>query len=97
MENQVDDTIKRRRSTVIRELAATNRTAYLGGLLGHNQKMLVESVSDQVAIGYGECFVPIQSPCENSTLVRDFMDVRISKLPRPGATSLRAVPVEGNK
>ena len=97
MENQVDDTVKRRRSTVIRELAATNRTAYLGGLLGHNQKMLVESVSDQVAIGYGECFVPIQSPCENSTLVRDFMDVRISKLPRPGATSLRAVPVEGNK
>nr|ADI19395.1 2-methylthioadenine synthetase [uncultured Spirochaetales bacterium HF0500_06B09] len=94
MENQVDDATKQRRSNTVRKLAATNRAAYLRRLLGNKQKLLVESVSNQIARGYGECFIPIQAPCADSSLVRGFIDVRISKLPLPGADALRAVPVE---
>lgn len=93
MESQIDEGTKRRRSGVVRKIASANRGTYLRSLLGSRQQLLVETVSDGVASGYGECYVPIEAPCTDPQLVRSFLEVRLNGLPLPGAKALKASTV----
>ena len=93
MAGQVDERVKQRRSAVVRRLAAANRDAYLRSLAGVRQRLLVESVEDGIARGYGECYVPIEAPCGDPGLTRGFLDVRIDGPPLPGSGSLAATAV----
>ena len=95
MAGQVDERVKQRRSAVVRRLAAANRDAYLRSLAGVRQRLLVESVEDGIARGYGECYVPIEAPCGDPGLTRGFLDVRIDGPPLPGSGSLAATAVGG--
>jgi len=95
MAGQVDERVKQRRSAVVRRLAAANRDAYLRGLTGARQRLLVESVEDGSARGYGECYVPIEAPCGDLDLTRRFLDVRISGPPLPGSGALAATAFDG--
>ena len=90
MTGQVDERVKQRRSAVVRRLAAANRDAYLRKLSGARQRLLVESVEDGIARGYGECYVPIEATCGDPGLTRGFLDVRIDGPPLPGSGALRA-------
>ena len=90
MTGQVDERVKQRRSAVVRRLAAANRDAYLRSLSGARQRLLVESVEDGIARGYGECYVPIEATCGDPGLTRGFLDVRIDGPPLPGSGALRA-------
>ena len=90
MQGQIDEGTKRRRSRVVRTLAAANRDAYYRSLVGARQRLLVESVADGVARGYGECYVPISAPCADPGMVRRFLDVSISGRPLPGSDALTA-------
>lgn len=90
MPGQVDGPVKQRRSAVVRRLAAANRDAYLRSLAGARQRLLVESVEDGIARGYGECYVPIEARCDDPGLTRGFLDVRIDGPPLPGSAALTA-------
>ena len=90
MAGQVDERVKQRRSAAVRRLAAANRDAYLRSLSGARQRLLVESVEDGIARGYGECYVPIEAPCGDPGLTRGFLDVRIDRHPTPDSGALAA-------
>ena len=91
MAEQVEEGVKQRRSAAVRRLAARNRDAYVRGMTGARQRLLVESVRDGVARGYGECYVPIEAPCADLGMTRRFLDVRVTDAPPPGGGALRAV------
>lgn len=91
MAGQVEEGVKQRRSAAVRRLAASNRDAYVRGLTGARQRLLVETVRDGVARGYGECYVPIETPCADPGVTRRFLDVRVTAAPPPGGDALRAV------
>ena len=95
MSGQVDERVKQRRSAVVRRLAAANRDTYLRSLIGARQRLLVESVEDGRARGYGECYVPIETPCADPDLTRGFLDVRITDPPLPGRDALTATALDG--
>ena len=94
MPGQVDERVKQRRSGMVRRLAAANRDAYVRGMTGARQRLLVESVEDGIARGYGECYVPIEVPCDAPGLTRGFLDVRVTGPPLPGSGALRAVALD---
>lgn len=93
MAGQVEEDVKQRRSAVVRRLAARNRAAYVRGLTGARQRLLVESVRDGVARGYGECYVPIEAPCADPGMTRRFLDVRVTAAPPAGGEAVRAAAV----
>ena len=89
MTGQVEDRVKQRRSAAVRRLAARNRDAYLRRLTGARQRLLIESVRDGTARGYGECYVPIEAPCGDPGMTRRLLDVRVTAPPLPGSDALR--------
>jgi threonylcarbamoyladenosine tRNA methylthiotransferase MtaB len=65
MTDQVDEKVKNERSEVIRLLAEENKRAYRSSFIGQSQRILIEKVGKEYAIGHGEHFLPIRIPSEN--------------------------------
>ncbi len=58
---------KARRAKEVREISAIQKCRYRESFIGKSQLMLVESVTDGVASGYGEHYLPIEMPVGSST------------------------------
>jgi tRNA A37 methylthiotransferase MiaB len=60
MEQQIPSKIKNARSVVVRDLAEENKLKYRRLFAGLSQTVLVENISDGIARGYGENYVPVE-------------------------------------
>jgi len=60
MEEQVPSKIKNSRSITVRDLAEANKLTYRKRFTGLSQTVLVENITDGIARGYGENYVPIE-------------------------------------
>jgi threonylcarbamoyladenosine tRNA methylthiotransferase MtaB len=60
MEEQIHSKIKNARSVVVRDLAEENKLKYRRLFAGLSQTILVENISDGIARGYGENYVPVE-------------------------------------
>ncbi len=65
MTDLVDEKIKNERSEVVRLLAEENKRAYRASFIGKTQRLLIEKVGNEYAIGHGEHFLPIRVASEN--------------------------------
>ena len=59
-------------------------------LIGIRQRILVESITEGKARGYGENYVPVETPYDKAFMNGDFLDVLVSGLPLPGSDALTA-------
>lgn len=60
LENQIPEKVKNIRSLMVRELSLKNKQNFLTTFIGKEQKVLVEKISQGIANGYGESYVPIR-------------------------------------
>jgi threonylcarbamoyladenosine tRNA methylthiotransferase MtaB len=60
MEDQVPSRVKNERSITVRDLAAENKLKYRKLFAGLSQTVLVENITDGLARGYGENYVPVE-------------------------------------
>jgi threonylcarbamoyladenosine tRNA methylthiotransferase MtaB len=60
MEEQIPSKIKNARSIIVRDLAAENKLKYRKFFKGLTQTVLVENISNGIAKGYGENYVPVE-------------------------------------
>ncbi len=82
MPAQVSAKVNAERSKIIREISDAGKRQYRFGMLGKNQRVLIERVADGTARGYGEHYVPVDisvdplNPPEENT----FLDVHLETL-----------------
>lgn len=68
MPGHLPEKVKHERSLYIRNLAAENKLNYRRQLIGKQQTVLVEKVSETgIAKGYGEYYVPVEFPTDQKT------------------------------
>ncbi|MBN2213451.1 MAG: tRNA (N(6)-L-threonylcarbamoyladenosine(37)-C(2))-methylthiotransferase MtaB [Bacteroidales bacterium] len=60
MSEQIPESIRHRRSEIIREISETNKIRYRKTLIGKEQTVLVEKIRNGIAGGYGEHYVPVE-------------------------------------
>lgn len=60
MENQVPEKEKNARSLRVRELSDANKKDYLDSFVGKAQDVLVEKITQGIANGYGQNYVPVR-------------------------------------
>lgn len=65
MEEQVAEKEKNRRSEILRLLAEEEKQKYRRSMIGKVQKVLVEKISDGIAQGYGENYIPVKIPAHH--------------------------------
>jgi tRNA A37 methylthiotransferase MiaB len=63
MEEQIPSKVKNDRSIMVRNVAVENKLKYRKLFTGLSQTVLVESVNDGIAKGYGENYVPVEFNC----------------------------------
>ncbi len=78
MTEQVPEPIKNRRSEMIRQISNENKLEYYHKLIGHNQKILVEKINNNMASGYGELYVPVRFPVFEGITENMLVDVRLT-------------------
>lgn len=59
LENHVPEKVKNERSAQIRELSEENKRRYLNAFIGKSQNVLVEKISQGIANGYGQNYIPV--------------------------------------
>lgn len=83
MPNQIPETVKAERSSLIRQISAENKLKYFRQMLGKPQKMLIERImADGTARGYGENYIPIRvktKGLEKNTFVNVILEDIINK------------------
>lgn len=60
MENQVPEKVKNARSLQVRELSEENKRHFLNSFIGKSQDVLVEKITQGIANGYGQNYVPVR-------------------------------------
>ncbi len=60
MENQVPEKVKNARSLRVRELSEENKRHFLNSFIGKSQDVLVEKITQGIANGYGQNYVPVR-------------------------------------
>jgi threonylcarbamoyladenosine tRNA methylthiotransferase MtaB len=60
LENHIPEKIKTERSAQIRELSEENKKQYLTSFIGKTQQVLVEKITQGIANGYGQHYVPVR-------------------------------------
>ena len=79
MENQVDAGVKAERGRIIREISNDNKTRYRRKMLGKGQRVLVESIKEGLAHGYGEHYLPVDFE-GSSVVLNTFEELRLDSL-----------------
>ena len=77
MKEQVPGKVMAERSEVIRELSEQNRLEYMRSMEGKAQRVLIEKVTNGIARGYGEHYLPVEFATEDPTTNR-FEQVRLT-------------------
>lgn len=84
---------KNRRSAVIRAISEESRLNYIQGMIGKEQRLLVERVGgDGIARGYGEHYIPLRLKAK-SLQRNQFVDVRINDLYKGKEPAGISVPI----
>ncbi len=60
LENHIPEKIKTERSAQIRDLSEENKKQYLTSFIGKTQQVLVEKITQGMANGYGQHYIPIR-------------------------------------
>jgi threonylcarbamoyladenosine tRNA methylthiotransferase MtaB len=60
LENHIPEKIKTERSAQIRELSEENKKRYLTSFIGKTQQVLVEKITQGIANGYGQHYIPVR-------------------------------------
>ncbi|MEI6900921.1 MAG: hypothetical protein WCL00_13665 [Bacteroidota bacterium] len=60
LENHIPEKIKNERSLKVRELSVENKNHYFTSFIGLTQDVLVEKISQGIASGYGQHYVPVR-------------------------------------
>jgi len=60
LENHIQEKIKAERSAQIRELSEENKKQYLTLFIGKTQQVLVEKITQGIANGYGQHYIPVR-------------------------------------
>ncbi len=77
MDNQITEIEKTRRSEIIRQLAVDEKQKYRRQMIGKEQTVLVEKIKNGLAQGYGENYIPVKFPTQN-TSVNQFANVTLT-------------------
>ena len=81
--NQVPETVKTKRSEVMRSISLENKRQYFERMRGKNQRLLIERIDTKgVAHGYGENYIPILTPGEGLEK-NSFIDVTLNEIINP--------------
>jgi threonylcarbamoyladenosine tRNA methylthiotransferase MtaB len=70
MKEQVPGKVMAERSELIRKLSEENRLEYMHSMEGKRQRVLIETVADGMARGYGEHYLPVTFAVEDTTTNR---------------------------
>jgi len=65
MPDQISERIKTQRAKIIRELAENNKLKYRQSFIGRHQTVLTEKVTQKMAKGYGQHYIPLEITGEN--------------------------------
>ncbi len=60
LENHIPEKIKTERSAQIRELSEENKKQYLNSFIGKSQNVLIEKITQGIANGYGQHYIPVK-------------------------------------
>jgi len=60
LENHVPEKVKNERSLKVRELSEENKKQFLTSFIGKTQEVLVEKITQGVANGYGQHYIPVR-------------------------------------
>jgi len=60
LENHIPEKVKTERSAQIRELSEENKKQYLTSFIGKTQDVLVEKITQGIANGYGQHYIPVR-------------------------------------
>jgi threonylcarbamoyladenosine tRNA methylthiotransferase MtaB len=60
LENHIPEKIKNARSLQIRELSEENKKQYFNTFIGKSQEVLVEKITQGIANGYGQHYIPVR-------------------------------------
>jgi threonylcarbamoyladenosine tRNA methylthiotransferase MtaB len=60
LENHIPEKIKNERSLKVRERSVENKTNYLNSFIGQTQDVLIEKITQGIANGYGQHYIPIR-------------------------------------
>ena len=60
LENHVPEKIKNARSLRVRELSVKNQISYFASFIGKTQDVLIEKITNGIANGYGQSYIPIR-------------------------------------
>lgn len=60
LENHIPEKLKTERSAQIRELSEENKKQYLTSFIGKTQDVLVEKITQGIANGYGQHYIPVR-------------------------------------
>jgi threonylcarbamoyladenosine tRNA methylthiotransferase MtaB len=60
LENHLPEKVKNERSLLVRNLSVENKMNYFKSLIGQQQDVLIEKVTQGIARGYGEHYAPIR-------------------------------------
>lgn len=60
LENHVPEKVKNERSLKVRELSEENKAAYLNSFLGKTEEVLIEKITQGIASGYGQHYIPVR-------------------------------------
>jgi len=80
MEDQLEERIKSERAEIIRKLAEKNRISFMESMVGKQQRVLIERVSNLgVAHGYGEHYLPVNFQTDDTTR-NHFKEIVLNKV-----------------
>ena len=79
MTDHIPEKVKTGRSEAIRQLADEEKRKYRLSMIGKEQTVLIEKIVNGIARGYGEHFVPVKFPAQNS-VANEFVKVKITGL-----------------
>lgn len=60
LENHVSEKVKNERSLRVRELSEENKKQFLTSFIGKTQEVLVEKITQGIANGYGQHYIPVR-------------------------------------
>ena len=60
LENHIPEKVKNERSLKVRELSEENKKQFLSSFIGKTQEVLVEKITQGVANGYGQHYIPVR-------------------------------------
>ena len=60
LENHIPEKVKTERSAQIRKLSEENKKQYLTSFIGKTQQVLVEKITQGIANGYGQHYIPVR-------------------------------------